>query len=167
MGRAEGVCAGTGCPTELLFGRAPSGRPSWAMVLGHRGGDDEGSRSPLAGSFRRRRRAVCTDHRSRSVKVSAIAQSSADPIGKALSQECIDLHGGGPLSLTGPAARYFHVVRRDAVALGGRDYLEPRVSGCCPADCRLIFAPPEKIDSCTVSTPLLDVPGGTSNDTTA
>ena len=37
----------------------------------------------------------------------------------------------------------------------------------CLGYCKLIFAPPEKIVSCTVSTPPLDVPGGTSNDTTA
>ena len=37
----------------------------------------------------------------------------------------------------------------------------------CLGYCKLIFAPPEKVVSCTVSTPPLDVPGGTSNDTTA
>jgi hypothetical protein len=37
----------------------------------------------------------------------------------------------------------------------------------CPGRCKLIFAPAEAIESCTVSTPSLEVPGGTSNDTTA
>jgi hypothetical protein len=41
------------------------------------------------------------------------------------------------------------------------------VRSCSPGCCKLIFGPPEKSESCTVSTPPLDVPGGTSNDTTA
>lgn len=40
------------------------------------------------------------------------------------------------------------------------------VRSYCPGCCKLIFAPPEKVESCTVSTPSLEVPGGTSNDTT-
>jgi hypothetical protein len=36
----------------------------------------------------------------------------------------------------------------------------------CVGCCKLIFAPPEEFESCTVSTASLEVPGGTSNDTT-
>ena len=46
---------------------------------------------------------------------------------------------------------------------GGPNGVRSYCLGCC----KLIFAPPEKFESCTVSTPSLEVPGGTSNDTTA
>ena len=45
---------------------------------------------------------------------------------------------------------------------GGPNGVRSYCLGCC----KLIFAPPEKFESCTVSTPSLEVPGGTSNDTT-
>jgi hypothetical protein len=60
--------------------------------------------------------------------------------------------------------RFSMKIRRAPPAVAGRS---ERCQVLLPGCCKLIFAPPEKIESCTVSTPSLEVPGATSNDTTA